>query len=189
MRGTALVGATEWFIKRYGNAAAHAVVAKLTPMHSSFVQPNTPLLGLLGARRYPYPFVGDMLRAMVSAVRANEDAFLRSYAAAGMDSTVDTVARVILRYLTTPTLIAKKSQEMWNVFNDAGRIEVTFLGDREYLAVMHDWPTHDTTVCKLCIEARRRVIERTGARNVEVTRTRCQAWGHPVCEHKISWSG
>ncbi len=185
--GTGMAGAVAYFLKRHGPAAGHAVVAKLLPRWRGYVTPNAPNLGLLGARRYPYPFVGELIRAMASSVHADEDRFIREVVAAGVDETVDTVARVMLRHMITVRHIAERGQELWNTFHDSGLVTITVVGENEYVATMREWPNHDVIVCKMCMEGRRRLIERIGATDVEASRVRCLAWGHDVCEYRIRW--
>ncbi|MGZ3417847.1 MAG: hypothetical protein ACXWUG_08690 [Polyangiales bacterium] len=186
--GTGILGAVDHFVKKYGPAAAHATIAKLSPASRQYVQPNAPSLGILGAKKYPYPFVGELFRAMSTVAKVPEDAFIREITAAGIDATVDTVARVILRYMVSPQLIVDRAQQLWNTFHDSGIVTAHVVNDHEYIAEVTDWPNHDVTVCKVCAEARRRLIERTGAKEVEVTRLQCQAWGHDRCTYRIRWS-
>jgi hypothetical protein len=186
--GTGILGAVSWFLKRYGPAAGHAVITKLSPTARQYVQPNAPNLGILAARKYPYPFIGELFRAMASVAKVPEDQFLRDSTAAGMDATLDTVGRIMLRWAVTPQMIAARAQELWRHFHDSGVVTVKVVNDNEYVSDLTDWPDHDVTVCKMCAEARRRLIERTGKKNVEVTRVKCVAWGHDRCTFKVKWS-
>lgn len=185
--GTGILGAIDYFVRKYGPAAAHAVISKLSPESRKYVTPNAKSLGILGAKRYPYPFVGELFRTMAQVVRVPEDAFVREVTAAGIDATVDTVARVALRYMMTPQGIAQRGQELWNSFHDSGTVRITVVSEHEYVAELTDWPNHDVTVCKVAAEGRRRLIERTGAKNVDVTRTQCVAWGHDRCTFRVRW--
>ena len=187
--GSGIVGALETFITRYGNAATAAVVARLqaTPW-KALVTPNAPTMGILGARLYPYPFVGELVRAMIAVVRPpNEDAFIREIVAGGMDVTLSTVNRALLRWVVTPADHARRAQEIWDHYHDAGTVKVVVSRPGEYVVELHDWPQHDVTVCKICLEARRRVLEKTGVGTVDATRTQCVAWGHPVCAYRYVW--
>jgi hypothetical protein len=184
--GTGIRGGIEHFVRFYGPAAAQTAVTKLSSASRALVDPHDPALGILGARKYAYAFVGELMRAMASAVKKEEDLFLRDIVNHGVDATLNTVARSVLRYIVSPQMIASRAQEMWNVFHDCGRIQILSINEHEYLAQMNDWPNHDTTVCKMCGEARRRVVERTGM-IVEVRRERCQAWGHEACTYRVKW--
>ncbi|MGZ3424660.1 MAG: hypothetical protein ACXVEE_42780 [Polyangiales bacterium] len=186
--GTGLRGGIEWFVEKHGPAAVHAAVTKLSPDWRRLVDPHDKALGILGARKYPYAFVGELMRAMAAAVRTDEDRFLAAIGPAGVDATLNTVARVLLKYAISPAAIAARAQEAWNVFHDAGRLTVIHKSEFEYTSTLTEWPNHDVTVCKLCLFARRRVIERTGAKNVEVTRTKCLAWGHDCCAFRVRWA-
>lgn len=184
--GTGIRGGIEWFVRTFGPAAAQTAVTKMSPAYRAQLDPHDAALGILGARKYPYAFVGELMRSMASSVRRDEDAFLREVVAHGVDATLNTVGRAVLRYLVSPQMIASRAQEMWNVFHDSGRIVILSQTDSEYIAQVNDWPNHDTTVCKMCGEGRRRVVERTGVQ-VEVRRERCQAWGHDVCTYRLKW--
>jgi hypothetical protein len=186
--GTGILGAVDHFVKKFGPSAAHATIAKLSPASRAFVTPNVPSLAILGAKKYPYAFVGELFRTMALVARAPEDALIRELTAAGVDATVDTVARVILRYMVSPQTIVDRAQQLWNTFHDSGIITARVVSDHEYIAELTDWPNHDVTVCKVCAEARRRLIERTGAKDVDVTRLQCQAWGHDRCTFRVRWA-
>ena len=180
--GSGIVSAIDYFVQRYGPAAANAVVAKLPREYRHYVQPNAPCLGLLGARLYPYPFIGEVVRTMFAVVRApDEDAFIRELVSAGMDATLTTIHRVLLRWVATRADHAANAQKVWNAYHDSGIVKVLVATDDEYTVENSDWPNHDVTACKICLEARRRVLEKTGPRKVDATRLKCQAWGHGTC--------
>ncbi len=184
--GTGIRGGIEWYVRTYGPAAAQTAVARMASQHRALLDPHDPALGILGARKYAYAFVGELMRAMANAVRAEEDAFLREIVNHGVDATLNTVGRAVLRYVVSPRMITSRAQEMWNIFHDSGRLTVLSLTENEYVAQTSDWPNHDVTVCKMCGEARRRIVEKTGL-IAEVRRERCQAWGHEVCTYRVKW--
>ncbi|GAC1358678.1 MAG: hypothetical protein NVSMB47_11560 [Polyangiales bacterium] len=187
--GSGIAGAIETFVARYGNAASAEVVGRLqTTPWKALVAPNAPRMGILGARLYPYPFVGALFRAMIAVARPpDEDAFIREIVAGGMDATLSTVNRALLRWMVTPAAHAKRAQEVWSHYHDAGTIKVVVSRAGEYVTEVHDWPQHDVMVCKVCLEARRRVLEKTGVGPIEATRTQCVAWGHPICAYRFVW--
>jgi hypothetical protein len=187
--GTAIVGVIEYFERRYGPAAMHATIAKLPAKWRSLVKPNVPAMGVLGAKKYPNAFVGDTVRAMMAAVNAkDEDVFVREIGAAGLDRTLDTVARVLLRSIASPAAVARHAPELWRLYHDSGRLTITELGDRHYLSQVSEWSHHDVVLCKIGVEAGRRVVERTGVTNVEARREKCVAWGHDVCLTRVKWT-
>ena len=187
--GTAVVGAIEYFEQRYGPAAAHAAIARRPAKWRAYVKPNVPALGVLGAKKYPNGFVGDLVRAMGAAVNAkDEDAFIREIASAGLDRTLDTVARVLLRSIASPAAVARHAPELWRLYHDSGRLQITELGERHYLSQVSDWANHDVVMCKLGVEAGRRIVERTRVRDVEARREKCVAWGHDVCLTRVKWT-
>jgi predicted hydrocarbon binding protein len=187
--GTGVVGTVEHFLRKYGPAAGHAVVTKLKPEHREYVRPNTAFLGLLGARKYPYPFVGDLVRSMMLVVHAtDEEAFLREVTSNGMELTLSTVGRMVLRYGVKPHDIADRAQELWSMFHDSGRVTLVSKTPNEYVTEVADWPSHDGTVCQMCVEARRYLVAKTGVRVTDARRVRCQAWGHESCHFRVRWA-
>lgn len=184
--GTGIRGGLEWYVKTFGPAAAHTVVSRMAAPHRALLDPHEGGLGILGARKYSYAFTGELFRAMAVVAKMEEDAFLREIVNHGVDATLNTVGRAILRYAVSPQMICSRAQEMWNAFHDCGRITILSFADGEYLAQLSEWPNHDTTVCKIGAEARRRVVEKTGLK-VEVRRERCQAWGHEACTYRVRW--
>ncbi|MFI5302528.1 MAG: hypothetical protein ACHREM_30935, partial [Polyangiales bacterium] len=161
----------------------------LKPEHRAFVQPNAALLGLLGARKYPYPFVGDLLRSMMIVVHApDEELFLRELTASGMELTLSTVGRVLLRYGVRPHDLADRAQELWSMFHDSGRVTVVSKAPNEYVVEVAEWPSHDGTVCQMCAEARRYIVGKTGAVVTDARRLRCQSWGHATCHFRVRWA-
>ncbi|GAC1582407.1 MAG: hypothetical protein NVS3B20_13100 [Polyangiales bacterium] len=187
LAGTSIVGAIDWYIARYGPSAAHTAVALLPPEWRGFVQPNAMSLGILGAKKYPYAFVGALIHGMGIAVRVpDEDAFVREVAKAGADAALNTVARVALRYVISPTILAARAQEAWDLFHDSGRL-VNHVGDCEYLTEVIDWVNHDVVVCKLCEAVCGFMFERMGLENVTARRLKCRAWGHDSCVTRVRW--
>jgi len=184
--GTGIRGGLEWFVRTFGPAAAHSVISRMPAQHRAQLDPHDGGLGILGARKYSYAFTGELFRTMAVVVKMDEDVFLRDIVNHGVDATLNTVGRAILRYAVSPQMIASRAQEMWNAFHDCGRITILSFADGEYLAQLSEWPNHDTTVCKIGAEARRRVVEKTGMK-VEVRRERCQAWGHEACTYRVRW--
>jgi hypothetical protein len=188
LRGSTIVGGLEHFERRYGPAAAQSVVAAISPEWRRLVVPNTPLFGLLPSRLYPYAFVGELIRTMARVVKAtDEDAFVRELAAAGVDATLGTIHRLVLRWVATPRDYAKRAQEVWDQYHDAGRVTVLSITDREYLVQMSELPAHDVTVCKVVLEGRRRILMKTGVNIVDARREKCITWGHEVCVMRYRW--
>jgi hypothetical protein len=188
MFGSAFVGVMDAFVQRYGTVATHDAVTRLPAQWRPLVQPHAPRLGILGAKKYPYPFINELVKAMAAAVRApDEDAFIEMLGSYGVDATLDTVERFALRYLVSPQSVAAKSPEIWRMFHDCGTLTITSCTDREFLSEVSHWPQHDVIVCKLGVGGGRRIVERTGAKNVEARREKCRSWGHDVCLTRIRW--
>jgi hypothetical protein len=189
MSGTPIVGAVQHFVRRYGAAAGHETIVQLPRKWRSFVRPHANALGLLGARRYPYAFIGDLVRAMSRAVHRHGDpSFVSELAVAGIDAAIDTSARVMLRLAATPETIARRGQETWNLFHDTGRVSVRTLGRKEYVSSTSHWMNHDEIVCRICVEVRRRVFERAGLRDVRGERLECVGVGGASCVTRITWT-
>ena len=187
-RGSALYHSVEHFQKRFGNAAAHAVIARLPPAMRAFVTPNAAALGILGARLYPYPFVGELVRTMRDVVHApDEDAFVKELTYAGLDVLLNTMHRVVLRYLATPSTFLERRQEIWELFHTSGRLLVPMQSETSFVIIDADWQNTDAIVCKVNLEGRRRLLEEMGLRNIEARREKCRAWGHEQCETRCKW--
>lgn len=187
VRGSAIVGGLEYFTKTYGRVAVHEAVARLSVSARAWVDPNAPRCGLLGTRNYPYAVIGELVRAMQEVARASEEQFIRELVAAGMEAALSTVHRFVLRYLVNAREIAARAPATWSLFHDCGRVTVLSITDHEYVAETSDWPNHDPTICRLSMEARRYLIERTGVRAPQLFRERCQAWGDEVCVSRVRW--
>ncbi len=71
------------------------------------------------------------------------------------------------------------------MFHDCGRVSVVS-EEREYAVTVADWANHDGYVCRIAMEVRRSLIERTG-RRVEARRERCVSFGHDVCVVRLKW--
>jgi hypothetical protein len=187
MKGTVVGGGMDWFIKTYGAAAAHEVIARAGPATRAFLTPNTPSLGLLGSRSYPYPVIGDLVRTMAAVAKVPEEDFARALTAAAVTTAMSTVNRVAVRYLVSVRELARRAPEMWDMFYDSGRLTVLACDDHEYLVQGADWPQHDDTVCRLGMEARRFLVEKTGERHVQLFRDKCVRFGHDVCVSRVRW--
>lgn len=187
-RGSALYSSAAHFQHKYGNAATHAVIARLPAAMRGFVTPNAPALGILGARVYPYPFIGELVRTMRTVVKApDEDLFVRELVDAGLDVLLSTMHRVVLRYLATPWSFLDRRQEIWDLYHTTGRLNVLAKTKTSYLIQDAEWPNTDAIVCKVNLEGRRRMLEHMGLRHIEARREKCRAWGHDSCETRFKW--
>ncbi|MGZ3422294.1 MAG: hypothetical protein ACXWUG_20080 [Polyangiales bacterium] len=186
--GTPLVAGCDWFNKTYGAKAASEVVARIPERWADLVRADRPSLGILGARRYPYAFVGDLVYTMrVVAQHPDEDRLIHDLAVAGIDGSTSTVMRWLARWMATPRMIAARSQESWSTFHDTGRVTVLSITDHEYLRKVTEWHGHDVIVCKITMEVAAHAIALTGAKNVRGRREGCAAWGHDGCVARIRW--
>lgn len=187
MAGTPLVWAGRFFAEKYGRAAVGEVVSKIAPQWRSLLNPHADALGLLGARWYPYAFVADYVQTARAVVRAEEDPFVREVAFAGIDGSMSTVMRAMVRWLGTPQSLAGRSQETWRLFHDTGIVTVPTLGERELRRRVTEWQGHNVVVCKIVAEVFTRSFGKTGVKNVRVQREECVAWGRDACVFHVRW--
>jgi len=188
-RGSALYNSAEHFQKKYGNVAAATVIARMPAHFRGYVTPNAPALGILGARTYPYPFVGELVRSMRHVIHApDEDLFVRELVDAGLDVLLTTMHRVVLRYLVSPWSFLERRQEIWDLYHTAGRLNVIAKTKTSYVIQDAEWPNTDAIVCKVNLEGRRRMLEHMGLKNIDARREKCRAWGHDSCETRFRWS-
>lgn len=187
-RGSALFHSFTWFEQRFGPSAAHATIAKLSPEWRALVKPNERAFGVLGARIYPYPFVGDMVRTMRAVVNVkDEELFIRDLTNAGLEALLGTMHRLVVRWLVSPRTFLDHRQEIWELYHDTGKLNVLSLTDREYLIEDAEWNNTDAVVCKVNLEGRRRMLEVMGLHGIEARREKCRAWGHATCETRFRW--
>lgn len=188
-RGSPLYHSFAWFGKVYGPAASHAVISRLPTQWRPLVKPNEAAFGVLGARVYPYPFVGDMLRTMKTVVGAkDEDTFLRDVTNAAIDQLLSTMHRVLIRWLLTPKTFLDHRQEIWDMYHDTGKLHVLSLTDKDFVIEDAEWGNTDPFVCKVNVEGRRRMMEVMGMRNIEMRREKCRSWGHDTCQTRVRWA-
>ena len=188
LRGSAVSGGLQYFAERYGRAAIHDIYARQPADARVWMSPHAPMLGLLPTRLYPYPNIGRLLRTMAQVVHAtDEDAFLATLAHAGVNATMTTVNRIALRWLVSPSSYASRAQEIWNLYHDSGRLTVLPSAPNELVVQIDDWPNHDLTVCKVCVEGRRRILELIGVRPIEARRSKCRGWGDATCVQYLRW--
>ncbi len=187
MAGTPLVWSARFYAEKYGRAAVGEVVSKIQPQWRSLLDPHADASGLLGARWYPYAFVADYVQTARAVVRAEEDPFVRELAFAGIDGSMSTVMRAMVRWLGTPQSLAARSQESWRLFHDSGIVTVTSQADRELRRSVTEWQGHNVVVCKIVAEVFTRSFGKTGVKNVRVHREECVAWGRDACVFHVRW--
>jgi hypothetical protein len=188
MLGTTIVGAVEWFVATYGPAAGAALVAEMPAQFRGELRPNTRALGLLGSKRYSYAFVGAIVDTMGKVAHVPAvDPFIEQLAEAGIDAALGTAMRVVLRFAATPSRLAERAQEAWDMFHDCGTVHAV-ASDHDYVVTVTNWAPHDVTVCKISLYSRKRILMRGGLRDVQAFRDKCRGWGHDVCVHRVLWS-
>jgi len=187
MVGTPIVAAARHFQQKYGRAACMDVVSRMAPQWRYLVNANADAFGLLGARWYPYGFIAEFMSCAKNVLHADEDAFIREMAWAGIDNSMSTVMRAMVRWFSSPRAFAERSQESWRMFHDTGIMTVPTLTEHEVRRRITDWQGHNVIVCKVVAEVFARTFAQTGVKNVQVRREECVAWGHEACVFHITW--
>jgi hypothetical protein len=188
-KGSALHHSFAWFERRFGPAAVHAVIAKLPANWRALVKPNERAFGILGARIYPYPFVGDTVRIMRDVANVkDEDEFVRDITNAGVEAMLGTAHRLVVRWLVTPKTFLEHRQDIWDLYHDTGKLNVLSLAEKEYVIQDAEWSNTDPIVCKVNLEGRRRMLGVMGLRYVDARREKCRAWGHATCDTRFRWA-
>ena len=185
--GTPIVAGARHFQLTYGRAACMDVVARLAPQWRYLVDPNADVFGFLGARWYPYGFIAEFMNCAKTVVRKDEDEFLREMAFAGIDGSMSTVMRAMLRWFSSPRAFAERSQDSWRLFHDTGVMSVPTLTDHDVRRRVTDWQGHNVVICKIVAEVFARTFSKTGVSNVRVRREECVSWGRDACVFHIKW--
>jgi hypothetical protein len=187
MVGTPIVAAARYFESRYGRAAVGEVVSKIPARWRSMLNPHAEAFGLLGARWYSYDFIQDWVTTARSVVRLDEDTFIREIAYAGIDGSLNTVMRAMVRWFGSPRSFAERSQESWRLFHDTGIVTVPTLTSTEVRRRITEWHGHNVVVCKIVQDVFARTFAQTGVKNVVSRREECVAWGRDACVFHIKW--
>jgi hypothetical protein len=187
MVGTPIVAAARHFELRYGRAAVGEVVARIPEQWRSLLNPNAHAFGLLGARWYPYAFIADFVTTARNVVHRGEDEFIRELAVAGIDGSMSTVMRAMIRWFTSPRAFAERSRDSWRLFHDTGVMSVPTLTDHEVRRRVTDWSGHNVIVCKVVSEVFARSFSKTGVTGVKSVREECVSWDREACVFRITW--
>jgi hypothetical protein len=187
MVGTPIVAATRHFQQRYGRAAIMDVASRMAPQWRYLIDPNADVLGLLGARWYPYGFIAEFMNCARVVVRGDEDEFIREMAFAGIDNSMSTVMRAMARWFSSPRAFAERSQDSWRLFHDSGVMTVPTVNETEVRRRVADWQGHNVIVCKIVAEVFARTFSKTGVTNVRVRREECVSWDRDACVFHVRW--
>lgn len=182
IKGTAVMGGTDFIRKKYGDEAHRRIVDALP-------QPAREVLSgaVLAGGWYPTQVVVEYMAEAERQLGTADLALSREMGTYTAFEALSTVFRLILK-LTSPLGVVKRAAGMWSHYHNSGRIEIVERDRSTVMLMLYEFAVPSALLCSRWCGYFQRLAEATGARSASVRHDRCRAHGAPVCEFEISWS-
>jgi len=89
--------------------------------------------------------------------------------------------------LGNPSFVIRRAPLAWRTLNDAGDLEIEQTGDKYVKGKISDYPDFDKGFCWNLLGYFEKVLEMSGAKNVNIKEVRCRCQGDAFCEYEIRW--
>jgi len=113
--------------------------------------------------------------------------FAREAAKATMDQNMKGVYRLLFEALMTPERYAKRAQQLFDRFYDAGTITKEVVARNVHLTRIQGWTSHHPVLCDVMLYTGEYVYPFLGCRHVVVRRFECISRGDRICKYEVRW--
>lgn len=189
MKGAVLREFVDWYEARYGKDRMRALADRLPDDLRSELDPDEPIVRLLGASWYPARLSHLLLDTLTEGM---SEAQIRTLA---RESTRHVVARgaggiygFVLRRLVTPEIYALSVPRLWRQLHSTGDREVTVTSAAAATSSVRRWSGHHPVLCTFTIETMCAVFEVMGKTDLRWERTACVSRGSKECVTLLTWS-
>ena len=177
-----------WYVAKYGRGRLTEHLARLPDGRASEIDLDQPNFGIVSSGWYPastfHALVDEMLEQYSPEQRQS---FAREAAKATIDATVKGVYRFLFEAIMTPDRYAKRAQQVFDRFYDAGTITKQVVARNVHLTRVVGWTSHHPVLCDVMLYTSEYVYGLLGCRNVTVKRLGCISRGDASCSYEIRW--
>jgi uncharacterized protein (TIGR02265 family) len=181
-RGIAFLAAMKYIKQNYGEEGFARVLESLSPEDRDVITGKLNPVTL-----YPMKAYISLLAAADKVFGKGDYALCSDIGRFEADETFSGLYKVFLE-VGNPHAVIKKASLAWRTLHDAGDLEVEQTSDNYVKGKVTNFPDSHKAFCKVMLGYFGKVIEMSGAKNLDVKEIKCRVNGDDCCEFEVRWS-
>ena len=190
IRGAAFDDFLAWYARERDAERLKAAVAALPPDLTASVRWTDGLPRLVPFAWYPCELVHGVLDELTAGLSDWDRARLaREIADTVMETTLKGVYRAIFKAIVSPSMMARVSMRVWQLYYDTGDSRITVESPTQHRAELTDWGGHHPFLCEVNRHSTAWLYRALGCDQLVVKQLECVSKGARRCTMLSTWSG
>ena len=176
-----LMLAMDYVREGFGQVELKQVMDKLSPEDKIFISKKIVPLSWV-----PAPVLSHLMEA-VDIVLGKKDFYLcREIGRYQAEKGINSFYQMFIR-AGNPSFALKRAPSFWRSLHDEGELVIEITGERSVRARVLHYPDAGKAFCNSLIGYFERVLEMSGAKDVEIFEAKCRSKGGEYCEFFGNW--
>ena len=180
-RGIAFLAAIKYIKQHYAEEGYAKVLESLPPEDKDVVTGKLNPVTL-----YPMKAYISLLSAADKIFGKGDYALCSDIGRFEADETFSGLYKVFLE-VGNPHAVIRKAGLAWRTLHDAGDLEIEQTNDKFVKGKVTNFPDSHKAFCNVMLGYFGKVIEMSGAKNLDVKETKCRVNGDDCCEFEVKW--
>ena len=189
IRGAALDDFLAWYARERDAERLRSAVSSLPPLLVQSVRWTDGVPRLVPFAWYPCELVHGIIDQLTVGLSEWERQRLsREAAEYVMETTLKGVYRAIFKAIVSPTLMARFSMRLWQLYYDTGESRVTIESPTQHRSSVSSWRGHHPFLCDVNRFSTQWLYRQLGCEQVVVKQLECVDKGASQCTTLATWS-
>lgn len=180
-RGIAFLAAMKYIKQNYGEEGFAKVLESLPPEDRDVITGKLNPVTL-----YPMKAYISLLSATDKIFGKGDYALCSDIGRFEANETFSGLYKVFLE-VGNPQAVIGKASLAWRTLHDAGSLEVERTSDKYVKGKVIDFPDSHKAFCNVLLGYFAKVIEMSGAKDLDVKEIKCRVNGDDYCEFEVRW--
>lgn len=180
-RGIAFLAAIKYINDKYGNDGFLKVLESLSPEDKEVITGKLNPVTL-----YPMKAYIGLLSAADKIFGKGDYALCGDIGRFEAGETFSGLYKVFLE-VGNPQAVIRKASLAWRTLHDAGDLEIEQSNDKYVRGKITNFPDSHKAFCNVLLGYFSKVLEMSGAKNLDVKETKCRVNGDDCCEFELKW--
>lgn len=181
IRGLVISATTKYIQQNYGEEGWNKVLNSLEPQDREVLKGKFSPMSF-----YPVKPYINLMKAADKVFGKGDFEICRKIGIYEAEDTFSGVYKIFLE-LGNPNFLINKASLAWRTFHDGGALEIEQVGDKYAKGKIVDFPEFDKCFCVNLVGFFGKVLEMSGAKNLQIQETKCRCQGDKFCEYEIKW--
>lgn len=182
VRGLSLTAAIKYIRQNFGEEGLTKIMEQLDNDGKEIIMENK----LKPMDWYPQKFFNKLINITDNNYGKGDYDIYRKIGRFTAEETFSGLYKVFLE-IGNPHFVIRKASSAWRTLNDTGELEIEKITDKYVKGKITGFQDPDKGFCRNLAGYFGKVLEMSGARNVEVVEIKCRCEGDDCCEYEIRW--